>query len=243
MLSRSSKARTLALVVTAVALVSRPSLRRAGEGSRDASSGSRATSPPARRPSTTRSASSRSARRRPATSWSSTRAPRPAPPTSRRSPRTSSCKAKDWQVWAVERRENLLEDHSRVQPGEGGQGHRAGAVRLLPRLAQRLEHHRPLPVHLRGRELRAPVGHEHRDRGPATRREERQEARRQGRGRRPLARRLDHDRLRDLGLQRAGPAPRGSRASCSSTAAAARRRSRRTRPTSACRASRPAPRG
>ena len=55
--------------------------------------------------------------------------------------------AKGWQVWAVERRENLLEDHSVLNRAKAGEGHRPGAVRLLPRLHHRHEHHRPLPVH------------------------------------------------------------------------------------------------
>ena len=56
-------------------------------------------------------------------------------------------------------------------------------------------------------------------------------ARRQGRARRALARRLDHDRVRDLGLPRQARRATICAAWCSSTAAAARRRdapSRRT---------------
>ena len=64
------------------------------------------------------------------------------------------------------------------------------------------------------------------DRGPAA---GRRGARKRRGGkvvrRRPLARRLDHHRVRDLGLRRAGPAREGCRGSSSSTAAAARRRS------------------
>jgi len=41
--------------------------------------------------------------------------------------------SKGWQVWSVERRENLLEDQVDARPREGQQGHQA-ALRLLPRL-------------------------------------------------------------------------------------------------------------
>ena len=90
----------------------------------------------------------------------------------------------------------------RAQPRQGRQGQLQGAVRLLPRLHQRPERGEALPVHLRlvGR-LRARVGDAHRDPGPAPRGQAGQAARRQGRGRRPLARRDDHHRLRHLGLQ------------------------------------------
>ena len=49
-------------------------------------------------------------------------------------------RAKGWQVWAVERRENLLEDHSVFNRAKAGMATRAG-VRLLPRLPDRPEHH------------------------------------------------------------------------------------------------------
>ena len=79
-------------------------------------------------------------------------------------------KAKGWQVWAVERRENLLEDHSVLDRAKAGHRHRPGAVRLLPRVAHRPEHHDALPVHPgRRRRVRARVGHARRDRGPAPR--------------------------------------------------------------------------
>ena len=58
---------------------------------------------------------------------------------------------------------------------------------------------------------------------------------RQGRARRPLARRIDHDRVRDLGLQRARRAPTTSPASSTSTAAAARADHAPTRRRSRCR--------
>ena len=67
-------------------------------------------------------------------------------------------------------------------------------------------HQDALPVHPGlDREVREAVGHEHRDGGPRPRRQAGEEAPRQGRRRRPLARRHDDDRVRDLGLRgRAG---------------------------------------
>ena len=44
--------------------------------------------------------------------------------------------APEWQVWSVERRENLLEDQSVLQPRQAGARHLHPAVRLLPRLAR-----------------------------------------------------------------------------------------------------------
>ena len=41
-------------------------------------------------------------------------------------------RTKGWQVWAVERRENLLEDQSMFNKAKAGQGHPAAGVRLLP---------------------------------------------------------------------------------------------------------------
>ena len=49
------------------------------------------------------------------------RARRPAPRTSCRWRRRSSAQAKRWQVWSVERRENLLEDHSVFNQAKAGQ--------------------------------------------------------------------------------------------------------------------------
>ena len=157
-------------------------------------------------------------------------------PTSCRWPRTWSRRAKGWQVWAVERRENLLEDHSVFNKAKAGTATPQRGVRLLPRLAHRHHHHGPLPVHpeRRGR-VRAQVGHARRGRGPAPRRQGGQAAGRQGRARaatRSAARSPPPTRP---GTSRASPAPATSRAWCSSTAAAARRRSRPSRPTSRCR--------
>ena len=90
-----------------------------------------------------------------------------------------------------------------AQPREDGPHHGAAAVRLLPRLAHRLEHHEPLPVHPgRGCRLRAPVGNARGDRGPAARGEVGTAGRRARGGGRALARRLDHLGVRHLGLRR-----------------------------------------
>ena len=140
-------------------------------------------------------------------------------------------RGRDWQVWAVERRENLLEDHSVLDKAKAGQGDgRSRPSTTTSATSPNPSDHRPLPVHPGlDRGVREAVGHEHRDRGPPPRREAGEEGRRQRRRGRPLARRLDHHRVRDLGLQAAGPAPRACPASSSSTAAAARRRSARDR--------------
>ena len=50
-------------------------------------------------------------------------------------------KTSGWQVWAVERRENLLEDQSELNLYKRAQGHNDATVRLLPRLPEGLEHH------------------------------------------------------------------------------------------------------
>ena len=134
--------------------------------------------------------------------------------------------APDWQVWAVERRENLLEDHSRRSTRSSGDGD--GAKELFDYYLVRstdpsiTNHFRLIPD--------SEVGYA-RDWGMRVEVEDlrrvvrsAKQARRQGRRRRPLARRLDHDRLCDLGLRRAAGRPRAGRSRCSSTAAARRRR-------------------
>ena len=89
-----------------------------------------------------------------------------------------------------------------ARPGQGGGRHAAAAVRLLPRLSRRPGRDRPLPAHPRRRgRLRPRVGDAHGGRGPAARRPARERPRREGGARRPLARRLDHDGLRDVGLR------------------------------------------
>ncbi len=109
-----------------------------------------------------------------------------------------------------------------AEPLQGGQGHRHPALRLLPRLPEGPEHHPPLPARpeLDGG-VRQAVGDERRRPGPAHRDRGGQEARGQGRARRPLARRRGGHRLRHLGLQRPAPGPTSWPASSTSTAAAA----------------------
>ena len=58
--------------------------------------------------------------------------------------KTVAKRAKGWQVWAVERRENLLEDHSVADRVKAGRANGKAAVRVLPRLSHRQQHHRPL---------------------------------------------------------------------------------------------------
>ena len=87
--------------------------------------------------------------------------------------------------------------------GQAGHGHGRAALRLLPGLARGLEHHDALPARSRTAPwLRPPVGDARRGRGPAAGRAGRAPRRAPRRARRPLARRLDHHRLRDLGLRR-----------------------------------------
>ena len=78
------------------------------------------------------------------------------------------------------------------------------------------------------------LGHAGRGGGPAPRRARGQKPRRQGRARRPLAGRLDHDRLRDVGLRRQArrQGPRGARL---------HRRRQRARPVTADAATRTSP--
>ena len=101
-----------------------------------------------------------------------------------------------------------------------------------------------LPAHRRRRgRLRPRVGDAHRGRGPPARRPARERPRREGGARRPLARRLDHDGLRDLGLRgqagREGPVGPGLHRRRQRP----RRRSPRTRRTRGCASWRPARRG
>ena len=55
-------------------------------------------------------------------------------------------KAKGWQVWAVERRENLLEDHSVLNRAKRGQGPREELFDYYLGWLTDPEHHRSLPV-------------------------------------------------------------------------------------------------
>ena len=116
--------------------------------------------------------------------------------------KTIAQRAKRWQVWAVERRENLLEDHS-VADRVRAEGLAAPAVRLLPRLPDRSERDHPLrgSPGFPGR-LCSRVGHARRRRGSPPGRGGRTQAPRAGGHGRPLARRIDHDRLRHMGLRR-----------------------------------------
>ena len=77
-------------------------------------------------------------------------------------------RAKGWQVWAVERRENLLEDHSMFNKAKAGKATPAAGLRLLPALPDRLDDHQALPADPRPTEVgvRARVGHARGDRGP-----------------------------------------------------------------------------
>ena len=50
-------------------------------------------------------------------------------------------KTSGWQVWSVERRENLLEDQSELNLYKQHKVTNTPAVRLLPRLPQGSEHH------------------------------------------------------------------------------------------------------
>ena len=90
-----------------------------------------------------------------------------------------------------------------AEPLQGGESHGDPALRLLPRLPQGPEDHAPLPDGPElDRRVRQELGDERRRPGPAYRDRSRQEARRQGRPRRALPRRLGRDRLCHLGLQR-----------------------------------------
>ena len=137
-----------------------------------------------------------------------------------------------WQVWSVERRENLLEDQTLHREGQARHRDAAGTVPLLPRLPDRTPSKAP---HMRLRQpgrsrLRQELGHERRRRRPAHGDRGSESARWQGRARGPLARRVGRHRLRDLGLRGLTRAPTASPVSSTTTAAAARPRSRKHRP-------------
>ncbi len=109
-----------------------------------------------------------------------------------------------WQVWSVERRENQLEDHSVLN------GLKRGTV--TPRQSfdyylnwltnPAITHHIQLIPDTDVAFAR--VGLACRDRGPAPRREGGTRARPARRHGRPLARRIDHHRVRHVGLPREG---------------------------------------
>ena len=119
-------------------------------------------------------------------------------------------RAKGWQVWAVERRENLLEDHTMLDSAKAGQ---ATPQQLLDYYLGYLDDPAVSAGHFRllGD---AEVGFA-REWGMRTEIEDLRRVvrrasapRRQGRPRRPLARRHDHDGVRDVGL-RGRPGARG----------------------------------
>ena len=86
-------------------------------------------------------------------------------------------KAPGWQVWSVERRENLLEDQSELNAFKHGTTTSTAALQLLPRLPQGPERHastsRSIPTSTV--EFAQAVGHERRGRGPAPRDRRREE--------------------------------------------------------------------
>ena len=85
--------------------------------------------------------------------------------TSSRWPRPSSSQAPGWQVWAVERRENLLEDQSMLDRAKAGQATAQQVFDYYLGYLDEREHPAPLPAHPgRRRRLRPRLGHEHRDR-------------------------------------------------------------------------------
>ena len=112
-------------------------------------------------------------------------------------------KTPGWQVWSVERRENLLEDESELNLFKD---RRATATELFDYYLGYLkdpDDHAPLRDGPGlDRRIRQGLGDERRRPGPAHRDRSRQEARRQGRPRRALPRWLCRDRLCHLGFQR-----------------------------------------
>jgi hypothetical protein len=81
--------------------------------------------------------------------------------------KTIVSKAKGWQVWAVERRENLLEDHSMLDQAKEGRA-TSRQLSTTTSAGSRIQHHEPLPAHsgLRGW-FRSTVGDARRGRGSA----------------------------------------------------------------------------
>ena len=121
--------------------------------------------------------------------------------------RDVASRADGWQVWAVERRENLLEDHSVLNRAKDG---RATNRQLFDYYLgwvsdPSVTNHFDLIPDARVA-IREALGHAGRDRGSAPGREGGASARRQDRHGRPFARRHDHLGLRHVGLR--GPARR-----------------------------------
>ena len=135
-------------------------------------------------------------------------------------------KTTGWQVWSVERRENLLEDQSELNLFKHG---KATSTQLYNYYLGYLKdpsitkHFQIDPELDRSRSpkqwgMNVAVEDLHRVIAAA------KTARRQGRARWPLARRIGRHRVRHLGLRRPRRAPTTSRAWSTSTAAAARAR-------------------
>ena len=146
-----------------------------------------------------------------ATCSSSTPAPRPAPPTSCRWPRTSS-RGRGVGRSGRSSAARTCSRTSRFRQGQGRQGHAPAGLRLLPALAHRSEHHRPLPVDPRpttsGRAHGACASRSRTCDRVVKQAKQLGGQRRHGRS---LARRVDHDRLRDLGLPRQAGRERAAR--------------------------------
>ena len=145
----------------------------------------------------------------------------------------SSKKRPGWQVWSVERRENLLENQSELERS-------SSTAKSPPKQffdyylgylgePNTEPHYKPITEEARGRRRRARMGHERGGRRPPRGDRSRQSARRQGRARRPLARRLGRDRLRHLGLRRQTGRRRPLGPRLRSTAAASPIRDQRSR--------------
>ena len=96
-----------------------------------------------------------------------------------------------WQVWSVERRENLLEDQSVIDKAKAGKASPQAVFNYYLGWIYQPQHHAPLPARpgLR-RPVRERLGSEGGGRGPARGDRRGSEARRQGRARRSLARGL-----------------------------------------------------
>ena len=128
--------------------------------------------------------------------------------------RTIVKRLRDWQVWAVERRENYLEDQSELDLVKQGKVSPTDFFNYYLGYIGNSSVDEPLqPGPGLGGPVRAGVGDEHRDQRPARRRQGGGQARPEGGDGRPLARRLDRHRLRDLGLPRPARRPGTSRAS------------------------------
>ena len=191
-----------AVLAIAISLTLAPAAATGGHRRERRSRGSTAMTIRRRRPSTTRWGSSGTALPGRRTSWYSRRGRPRAPRTSARSPQLIASRTRDWQVWSVERRENLLEDHSildRVKSGDATPqeffDYYLGC--LTNPSVTTTSQPSPTPT-----SLCTQLGHEGGGRRPAPRDRPGAPPRAPRRARRAFARRLDHDGLCDLGLQR-----------------------------------------